>query len=143
MTAGTQDQATAPASPETALLAYEPQSARRARHLVRDKLADWDLDVLAEASELVVTELVANAVATGCQTRMLVTIRRTAEDAVRICVRDGSRTLPVVVDADPYDETGRGMHLVVALTGGAWGAQLDSCGKTVFADLSVRRSAKP
>lgn len=126
-----------PKRPATAALRYRPESARSARRLVRDKLMEWSLDDLADAAELIVSELVANAVNTGCLTAMLVMIRRPAGDYIRIAVRDGSRTLPVLLDARTDEECHRGLALVHALSEGRWGATAEPFGKTVYADLKI------
>ncbi|WP_145796907.1 hypothetical protein [Kitasatospora atroaurantiaca] len=52
-------------------------------------------------------------------------------------VRDGSRTLPCLIDAGGDDGTGREMALVNELTKGRWGAELEPLGKTVHADLTA------
>jgi anti-sigma regulatory factor (Ser/Thr protein kinase) len=114
---------------------YRPESARTARQLVRDKLLEWGLDDLVEMAELVVSELVTNALNTGCHTAMQVTIRRRAEGYVRITVRDGSRSLPVLLAAGEDEECHRGLALVHAVTGGRWGTTLEVHGKVVHADL--------
>ncbi|MDH6131225.1 anti-sigma regulatory factor (Ser/Thr protein kinase) [Kitasatospora sp. MAA4] len=133
---GTDDHTTGPA---VALLPYEPQSAALARRLVRDTLLEWDLAGLVEDTELVVSEFAANAAKTGCRTRMTVAVAlvaTTTGPVVRVSVRDGSRALPVVVGSGPGDESGRGLHLVGALTV-RWGADLEARGKTVWADIAV------
>ena len=65
---------------------------------------------------------------------MAVTIARIGR-CVRISVRDGSRTLPHLIDAGPDAESGRGPALVHHLTRGHWGATPEPLGKTVHADL--------
>ncbi|WP_424706857.1 ATP-binding protein [Kitasatospora acidiphila] len=75
---------------------------------------------------------------TGCRTTLRVTIHRQAPDAVRIAVRDGSRTLPpCLIVAEEFDEGHRGLALVHHLTGGQWGVALGSSGKVVHADLRL------
>ncbi|MFE7526355.1 ATP-binding protein [Kitasatospora sp. NPDC057542] len=120
------------------LLPYEPQSAAAARRLVRTTLRGWELEDLVEAAELVVSELVGNAAKTGCRLTMTVTVERVTDRCVRISVRDGSRTLPCLIEAGPAAESGRGLALVNHLTGGHWGATLETFGKTVHADLRTR-----
>ncbi|MEE1783084.1 ATP-binding protein [Streptomyces sp. SP17BM10] len=121
-----------------ALLPYEPQSASAARRLVRTTLRAWGLDDLVEAGELIVSELAGNAAMTGCRQKMTVTVERITERCVRISVRDGSRSLPCVIDAGPAAVSGRGMALVHHLTGGHWGVTPEPFGKTVHADLRTR-----
>ncbi|MET8626187.1 ATP-binding protein [Kitasatospora sp. NPDC004669] len=124
-------------APATARLHYRPESASVARRLVRLKLADWELPDLADDAELIVSELVGNAVKTGCLTFMTVRIRRVTAQIVRISVRDGSRTMPVLIEAGEDEECHRGLALVNKLTRGQWGVTPDEFGKTVHADLHV------
>ncbi|MBV6696963.1 ATP-binding protein [Kitasatospora aureofaciens] len=134
--------ATAPAptveKPSVAHLPYRPESASAARRLVRGKLAEWGLDELIDDAELIISELVANAAKTGCFLRMTVEITRITAGAVRISVTDGSRVLPVLMDAGLAAEGGRGLALVHRLTKGQWGVTLETLGKTVHADLRMR-----
>ncbi|WP_308130057.1 ATP-binding protein [Kitasatospora aureofaciens] len=132
----------APPRSATATLPYCPESARAARRLIRDKLPEWGLDDLTDVAELIVSELATNAVKTGCLTVMQVGIRRPTEGVVRIFVRDGSRELPVLLDAGEDEEGHRGLALVHELTGGQWGVTPDPWGKTVHADLRTPRSAR-
>ncbi|MBV2151442.1 ATP-binding protein [Kitasatospora sp. SUK 42] len=130
------------ARPTVAKLPYKPQSASVARTLVRRKLADWELERLADEAELVVTELVSNAVKTGCLTTMRVSIAQVtnqAGHAVRISVRDGSRALPVLISAAHDAESGRGLALVDRLAV-IWGIDLEPHGKTMCADLHVEQA---
>ncbi|MFJ1708534.1 ATP-binding protein [Kitasatospora sp. NPDC088346] len=135
-----QPAAARPPAPDVmkALLPYEPRSAAEARRLVRTALAAWGLEELADAGEVVVSELAGNAVRTGCHRSMAVTVERITEARVRISVRDGSRTLPCLIDAGPDAESGRGMALIHHLTAGQWGATPEPYGKTVHADLRTR-----
>ncbi|MFD8780765.1 ATP-binding protein [Kitasatospora sp. NPDC059599] len=131
--------------PATAMLPYRADSASVARRLVREKLSEWELSELIDSAELIVSELVTNAVKTGCLTKMTVTIRRITDRTVRVAVRDGSRVVPVVpvvpvVMVAGEDEEGhRGLALVHELTKGRWGAAVEAFGKVVHADLVVGR----
>ncbi|SOB83123.1 Anti-sigma regulatory factor (Ser/Thr protein kinase) [Streptomyces sp. 1331.2] len=128
---------TTPAS-ATAFLPYKPESVSEARRLVRDKLTEWGLSSLVDSAELIVSELATNAVKTGCQLRMGVAVRLMTDEVVRILVRDGSRSLPVLITAGSDAPSGRGIHLVHSLTGGHWGVTPEPLGKTVHADLRIR-----
>ncbi|MFD8750183.1 ATP-binding protein [Kitasatospora sp. NPDC059577] len=124
-----------PCGPATVKLRYQPRAARAARRLVRRKLVEWGLDELVDAAELIITELVSNAVKTGCQTFMVIKVRRPTPTTIRVSVRDGSRAMPVLVQAHETAECHRGLHLVHTLTGGQWGVTPDAFGKTVYANL--------
>ncbi|MER7771296.1 ATP-binding protein [Kitasatospora sp. NPDC096140] len=130
----------APPGPATVRLPYVAQSAAAARHLVRVKLTEWELPDLIDGALLIISELVANAVGTGCQTHMIVAIRRPTDHTVRLLVSDGSASLPVRIDAGPDAESGRGLDLVHNLTKGKWGVQLWHRGKVVHADLPTTRA---
>ncbi|MFD0407708.1 ATP-binding protein [Kitasatospora sp. NPDC127116] len=121
----------------TACLPYQAESVGAARRLVGAKLREWELDALVDDALLIVSELATNAVETGCQTRMVVAVRRPSDRTVRILVGDGSRAMPVRIQAGPYATSGRGLALVHRLTQGRWGVSLRPFGKVVHADLST------
>ncbi|MFG2844684.1 ATP-binding protein [Kitasatospora sp. NPDC048296] len=86
---------------------------------------------------MIVSELTTNSVKTGCQTRMVVAVRRPTDQIIRIIVGDGSRSMPAMVDAGPDRTSGRGLAIVHRLTRGRWGVTLLPLGKIVHADLAV------
>ncbi|MFG3223225.1 ATP-binding protein [Kitasatospora sp. NPDC048194] len=114
---------------------YRAESVGLAQQLVRTALRDWGLGELVEAAEMVTTELVTNALHTGCLTLMRVSVHQIGARAVQVAVRDGSRSLPVMILADEADESSRGLPLVHKLTQGRWGAELGPFGKVVYAHL--------
>ncbi|MEV7781392.1 ATP-binding protein [Kitasatospora sp. NPDC088351] len=118
------------------LLPYRPESASQARKLVRRKLTELGLSHLIDSAELVASELVTNAAKTGCGLHITVTIQRVADATVRISVRDGSRSLPVLIRASDDDEGHRGLSLVHQLTAGRWGVTVEPFGKVVHADIT-------
>ncbi|AUY49744.1 ATP-binding protein [Streptomyces sp. CB01881] len=124
-----------PAAQE-AQLPYKPQSVGQARRLVREALTAWGLGHLIDTAALVTSELVTNAAKTGCQLLMTVTVERIAKATVRVSVRDGSRALPVLIQASDDDEGHRGLSLVHRLTGGRWGVTVEPLGKVVHADIA-------
>ncbi|MFE7491767.1 ATP-binding protein, partial [Kitasatospora sp. NPDC057541] len=123
--------------PATLRLPYSPASAGTARLLVRAKLTEWKLPQLIDDAELIMSELVGNAARTGCQTSMMVGIRRASSDTVRLLVADGSAILPVLIDAGPDAESGRGLFLVDRLTRQRWGVTPWPHGNVVHATLSM------
>ncbi|MEU3337565.1 SpoIIE family protein phosphatase [Streptomyces sp. NPDC006668] len=112
------------------VLPCEPEVVSRARTAVTEQLAAWDLDDLAFTTELVVSELVTNAVrhATGpLQLRLL-------RDRALICeVSDGSSTSPRLRRARTEDEGGRGLFLVAQLTE-RWGTRYTPDGKVIWTE---------
>ncbi|WP_063763227.1 ATP-binding protein [Streptomyces sp. NRRL WC-3742] len=125
--------------PATICLPYLPESVGASRRLVRAKLQEWDLDELVDDATLIVSELATNAIRTGCQTRMVVAIRRPSSRVVRILVGDGSRAMPVMIRAGDGATSGRGLSMVHQLTRGRWGVTPLALGKIVHADLPTPR----
>ncbi|MEU9044069.1 ATP-binding protein [Kitasatospora sp. NPDC048343] len=114
---------------------YNPESVDLARRLVKATLSEWGLPELADAAVLVVAELVKNALHTGCATTMRVSVHQIGARAVQIAVRDGSRSLPVMIQPGVGDDSTHGLPLVHKITGGRWGASLDPFGKVVYAHI--------
>jgi anti-sigma regulatory factor (Ser/Thr protein kinase) len=114
-------------------LAADTANVAVARHRTAEILTEWGCDHLIGDAELVVTELVTNAIVhaeTGCE----VTIQLTA-DGIRIAVADGDSTnRPQPQPFDLEREGGRGLLIVSALAA-AWGIAPGRGGKTVWADL--------
>lgn len=113
------------------------QSARDARHLASSALGWWGLGEVEEAAWLILTELVANAVAHARRDSIRVTVTREDLLVVRLAVTDLSRVLPAVRAAGCDEECGRGLAIVDAVTGGRWGAVPRKWGKTVWAELDA------
>lgn len=90
---------------------------------------------LRDDLELVVSELVTNAVRAGSPT---VTVGVTAERG-RIVLRVGDEGTgwPEPRDAGIHDVNGRGLALVSAMCA-SWGVRLAGDGKTVWAELEIR-----
>jgi hypothetical protein len=118
------------------LLPPWPQSPGQARAGVRNTLRDWGRDEMADVSQLVVTELVTNAVV-HARTPLQLSLTQ-AGAQLRIAVRDrgGGRA----GDGDiPYASSlhGRGLLLVKAYARG-WGVlPARRAGKTVWAVLET------
>ncbi|MFJ8165929.1 ATP-binding protein [Streptomyces sp. NPDC096136] len=127
----------APTGPQRYSDNYSPRDTApsRARHDVTLCLRTWGLDTLIDDAQLIVTELVANAVQHTHTRRIGVSVTR-HPDHVRIVVTDTSRTLPVPTPAGPEAEAGRGLHLVDQLTT-RWGSKQFRTGKQVWAELTT------
>ena len=106
-----------------------PAAARRGTRRV---LTGWNLDDpdWLDQAEIVVTELVTNAIrhGGGCLQLALTAVH----GAVTVSVADRSATPPQL--RDPDDEGGVGLHIVDAYTTG-WGVGNHSAGKWVWATL--------
>ncbi|MCQ4082281.1 SpoIIE family protein phosphatase [Streptomyces sp. RB6PN25] len=110
-----------------------PQTAGRARRLVRRALHRWDLDELADGVELLVSEVVTNAVRYAGRP---ITLRLLRTDVLRCEVGDDAPQLPRMRHAQPQDESGRGLFLVNRLAQ-RWGATRLSAGKVVWFELAL------
>ncbi|MFC5220187.1 ATP-binding SpoIIE family protein phosphatase [Streptomyces coerulescens] len=117
--------------PETVAYWYmapRPQTAGQARRLTRRTLAEWGLDSLVETTELLVGEVVANAVRFATRP---ITLRLLHTDVLRCEVGDDSTVVPRMRHARLSDEGGRGLFLVDQLAQ-RWGATRVSTGKVVW-----------
>jgi anti-sigma regulatory factor (Ser/Thr protein kinase) len=111
-------------------------SVRRARHLVTGQLSDWALGDLTETAELLVSEVVTNALRHAIGPLRLNLRVRSAR--LRCEVEDTNPAGPVrrVVDAD--SEGGRGTKLLDLLAA-AWGSTRTATGKTTWFELAATR----
>ncbi len=114
----------------------EPEDAApgRARRLARRALTRWGLEELSDSVELLVSEVVTNAVRYA---ERPVTLRLLRTDVLRCEVGDDSPQLPRQRRARDTDEGGRGLFLVNRLAR-RWGATRLSSGKVVWFELSTR-----
>ncbi|MGW4031573.1 SpoIIE family protein phosphatase [Streptomyces sp. NPDC004838] len=111
----------------------EATSVARARTNAAERLTEWGLDELAFTTELVVSELVTNAIRYGLPPIQL----RLIHERTLICeVSDASYTTPHLRRARVFDEGGRGLLLVAQLTR-RWGTRYTCTGKTIWADFSL------
>lgn len=114
-------------------LPREPRSVGRARELARGRLLAWGLDDLVDTTELLVSELVTNALryAEG-EIRL-----RLLRDRTLVCeVWDAGLVQPRRRRARDTDEGGRGLQLV-GLLSVAWGSRRTPRGKTVWFELAL------
>ncbi|MFD3454992.1 SpoIIE family protein phosphatase [Streptomyces sp. NPDC058691] len=108
----------------------DPAMVARARKLTTDRLAQWGLEEMAFVTELVVSELVTNAIRYARAPIRL----RLIHDTSLICeVSDASSTAPHLRRARVYDEGGRGLLLVAQLTE-RWGTRHTPRGKTIWTE---------
>ncbi|WP_103884643.1 ATP-binding protein [Actinacidiphila yanglinensis] len=120
---------------EEVRLTSRPESASAARRLSLSVVRKWGLPHLADTVELLVSELVGNAVRhTGARTFGLRMHRR--RGWVRVEVRDPSRGLPCLMPVRELDTSGRGLFLVDKLSD-RWGVDLQPRGKTTWFELRV------
>ncbi|MGW1591346.1 SpoIIE family protein phosphatase [Streptomyces sp. NPDC002386] len=108
------------------------EAAPMARDTVRHQMKRWHIDdETAYTAELLVSELVGNAVRYGEPPLSL----RLILDRVLTCeVSDAAMSAPHVRHARTVDETGRGLFIITSLARN-WGTRYHEDGKTVWAEL--------
>ncbi|MGK5498949.1 ATP-binding SpoIIE family protein phosphatase [Streptomyces sp. URMC 125] len=111
-------------------------AASAARSLVTAQLARWGLEELADVAELVVSELVGNALRYGGGPGQLRLMRH---DRLTLEVSDIGPDLPQIQHARLSDEGGRGLQLVNMLSR-RWGSCRTPDGKVVWAEQDIPRA---
>ncbi|MFG2716097.1 SpoIIE family protein phosphatase [Streptomyces goshikiensis] len=111
----------------------DPAQVSGVRAAATRRLTDWGLEEQAFAAELMLSELVTNAVRYGnepIQVRLIL-------DRTLICeVSDGSSTAPHLRRAANTEEGGRGLFLVAQLAH-AWGTRYTPHGKVIWAECAL------
>ncbi|MPY55935.1 SpoIIE family protein phosphatase [Streptomyces spongiae] len=111
----------------------DPAAVADMRCRASERLTAWGLEEASFMTELVVSELVTNAIRYASAPVRLRLIR----DRSLICeVSDGSTTSPHLRRARLSDEGGRGLFLVAELTQ-RWGTRYTTTGKTIWAEQSL------
>ena len=126
----------------TCLLGPRPESVKTGRDFTRATLVGWDMPALADVAELVVSELVTNALRHGVPSAgqlvsdRCVRLRLLAQAPFVMCmVTDPGHEIPVLRESEPTCESGRGLN-VVECCSVRWGWHLlDDGGKVVWALL--------
>ncbi|MFG2848188.1 ATP-binding protein [Kitasatospora sp. NPDC048296] len=98
------------------------------------QLREWDLTDLGLVTELVVSELVTNAIRYG---RSPIQLRLIRDRALTCEVSDGSSTSPHLRLARDTDEGGRGLFMIAQLVD-AWGTRYGPTDKTIWAEQAIR-----
>ncbi|WP_416980908.1 SpoIIE family protein phosphatase [Streptomyces sp. T028] len=114
-------------------LPADPAAVAEARKTASRRLAEWDLPELSFTTELVVSELVTNAIryATGP-----IRLRLIRERSLVCEVFDGGATAPHLRHPRTTDEGGRGLLLVSQVTE-RWGTRFLGEGKIIWAEQSL------
>ncbi|MFG2500437.1 SpoIIE family protein phosphatase [Streptomyces sp. NPDC048441] len=114
-------------------LPRDPKSVGRARELACEQLRSWGLEPLCDTTELLVSELVTNALRYGeGEIRLRLLLDRTL-----VCeVWDAGLVQPRRRRARDTDEGGRGLQLV-GLLSAAWGSRRTPRGKTVWFEMPL------
>ncbi|MFC7915139.1 SpoIIE family protein phosphatase [Streptomyces sp. NPDC057386] len=119
-------------------LESDPAIVSRARRVASEQLTRWGLDDAAFVTEMVVSELVTNAIRYGRPPLRLRLIHQ--NDTLVSEVYDSSGTTPHMRRARIFDEGGRGLLLVAQLAD-RWGTRHDRVGKAVWAEQSLSAPA--
>ncbi|MEV7186903.1 SpoIIE family protein phosphatase [Kitasatospora sp. NPDC093102] len=111
-------------------VASTPEAVAQARAEATRQLAEWGLDEAAFVTELVLSELVTNAIRYGTGP---IGVRLLYERTLICEVSDTSSTAPHLRYAVAEDEGGRGLFLVARLTE-RWGVRYTPEGKIIWAE---------
>ncbi len=108
----------------------DPSAVGAVRNAAAGKLEEWGLGELGFATELILSELVTNALRHG---RAPVRVRLLHDHTLTCEVWDGSSTAPHLRYAATTDEGGRGLFLVAQLSE-HWGTRYTPEGKVIWAE---------
>ncbi|GAA4968736.1 SpoIIE family protein phosphatase [Yinghuangia aomiensis] len=114
-------------------LPADPAVVAEARNHTNRQLTVWGLDDAAFTTELVISELVTNAIRYA---RGPIRIRLIRDDTLICEVSDTTSTAPRLRHARTTDEGGRGLFLVAQFTQ-RWGTRYTQDGKTIWAEQQL------
>jgi serine phosphatase RsbU (regulator of sigma subunit) len=115
-------------------LPHDPAVVTEARHRTTEQLTGWGLADAVFITELIVSELVTNAIRYGkppIQLRLIHT-----DTTLTTEVTDYSSTSPHLRHAHTYDENGRGLYLIAQLTQ-RWGTRHTPTSKTIWTEQTL------
>ncbi|MEU9147195.1 SpoIIE family protein phosphatase [Streptomyces sp. NPDC048349] len=117
----------------------EAAAVSRVRNAGAAQLAAWGLEDISFTTELILSELITNAIRYGSAPVRV----RLLRDRSLICeVSDGSSTSPHLRYAATTDEGGRGLFLV-AQYADRWGVRYTDRGKVIWAELPLTAGTEP
>ncbi len=119
-----------------------PAAAAQARRHVRAVIGAWDAPVDDYVAALLTSELVTNAVKhVPDHPGSIDLVISWASGELRVEVHDRSRSAPVVIDASPEAEAGRGLMLLARLATD-WGYRETGTGKAVYFTLAAQADGR-
>jgi anti-sigma regulatory factor (Ser/Thr protein kinase) len=113
-------------------------AAARAREFVARTLHSWECDGSVADAELLVSELVTNAI---LHARSSATVSIERDPVLRVAVCDQSTAVPRVRNYGPTAVTGRGMLLVDRIAR-RWGVEVSGNGKCVWFEIDADAQAR-
>lgn len=119
-------------------LAKQPESVALARQFVGSQCRGWGCEDALDDVLLITSELVTNAIVHAGSNPHLLTCL--VGDVVRVEVIDDSHEHGEMQVADPFDENGRGLFIVDAIST-RWGIERLLHGKRVWAEVPCRQPA--
>jgi serine phosphatase RsbU (regulator of sigma subunit)/PAS domain-containing protein len=111
----------------------DPAAVSRIRSECVERLTAWGLEPLSFTTELLLSELITNAIRYGTEP---ITVRLLRDHTLVCEVSDGSSTAPHLRYAATTDEGGRGLFLVAQLAQ-RWGTRYTDRGKIIWTEQSV------
>ncbi|MFE1443408.1 SpoIIE family protein phosphatase [Streptomyces sp. NPDC058739] len=118
---------------------FDVTAVSRVRKEVGRRLDDWGLEAASFSTELILSELLTNAVRYGAAP---VRVRLLLGGTLVLEVSDGSNTSPRLRRAATTDEGGRGLFLVSEFAD-RWGTRYAANGKVIWAEQSLGHSPEP
>ncbi|MDI2130133.1 SpoIIE family protein phosphatase [Yinghuangia seranimata] len=115
----------------------DPQEVARVRAACTGRLQAWGLDEIAFTTELILSELITNAIRYATQP---IQVRLLHDHALTCEVSDGSSTSPHLRRAAATDEGGRGLFLVAQFAD-RWGTRYTARGKVIWCEQQSLRPA--
>ncbi|MGW2730392.1 SpoIIE family protein phosphatase [Streptomyces sp. NPDC001494] len=115
----------------------DPAVVPSVRARCRETLAQWGLEEAGFTTELILSELVTNAIRYGSPP---VTVRLLHSRGLTCEVSDGSSTSPRLRRAASMDEGGRGLFLVAQFAQ-RWGTRYTSRGKVIWTEQQLQDGA--
>ena len=117
-----------------------PESVPDARHLTRTALSSWELPAIIDDAEIIVSELLTNALQASADDVSTISLRLFADhNHLLIMVWDGSPQMPAARHALPDEIDGRGLMIVEALSNACGAARSVEGGKIVWARMLLNR----
>lgn len=124
-------------------IALVPTAPGHARRVLNEVLAEWGLGHLEDTADLILSELVTNALLHGQEPARLTVYTDPNADGgfLFIEVDDAGDHTPELRDAASDAEDGRGLTIVEALSAD-WGVEATETGKRVWASITLGSDAE-